>query len=90
MYVVDVDQQLFILDAGIKYPGPELFGVDEIIPDYKVLLRAAKNIRGLFLSHAHEDHIGAIVHLLKDLKIDIYATNFTMSIVKDALLDAGF
>lgn len=90
MYVVDVDQQLFILDAGIKYPGPELFGVDEIIPDYKVLLRAAKNIRGLFLSHAHEDHIGAIVHLLKDLKIDIYATNFTMCIVKDALLDAGF
>lgn len=90
MYVVEVDQQLFIMDAGIKYPTSELYGVDEIIPDYRILVRAKDRIKGIFLSHAHEDHIGAIPHLLKDLNVPIYATNFTMQIIKDMLLDEGY
>jgi ribonuclease J len=49
MYVIDVDRDLYILDAGIKYPSSELYGVDEIIPDYKVLLRAKNRIKGIFL-----------------------------------------
>lgn len=90
MYVVEVDRQLFILDAGIKYPSSELYGVDEIIPDYRVLIRAKDRIQGVFLSHGHEDHIGALPHILKDLNVPVYATNFTMQIVKDTLLDAGY
>lgn len=85
MYVVEVDQQLFILDAGIKYPGQELYGVDEIVPDYRVLIRAKDRIKGIFLSHAHEDHIAAIPHILKDMNIPVYASNFTMQIVLDML-----
>lgn len=90
MYVVDVDHGLYILDAGIKYPSAELHGVDEIIPDYKVLIRAKDRIKGIFLSHGHEDHISALPHVLRDLNVPVYATNFTMQILKDLLLDEGF
>jgi len=90
MYVIEVERQLFILDAGIKYPSAELYGVDEIIPDYKVLIRAKDRIRGIFLSHAHEDHISALPHVLRDLNVPVYATNFTMQIVKDQLKDEGY
>jgi len=90
MYVVEVDKQLFILDAGIKYPSSELYGVDEIIPDYRILIRAKDRIRGIFLSHAHEDHISALPHLLKDLNVPVYATNFTMQVVMDMLKDENY
>ena len=90
MYVVDVDKDLFILDTGIKYPSAELYGVDEIIPDYRVLIRAKDRIKGIFLSHAHEDHISALPHILKDLNVPVYATNFTMQIVKDLLKEEDF
>ena len=90
MYVIEVDQSYFILDAGIKYPSAELYGVDEIIPDYRVLIRVKDKIRGIFLSHAHEDHIAALPHLLKDLNVPVYATNFTMQIVEDMLKDEGY
>lgn len=90
MYVVDVDEQIFILDSGIKYPTSELFGVDEIVPDYRMLMNKKHKIKGIFMSHAHEDHIGAISHLLKDINVPIYATNFTMEIIKDSLKDKGY
>ncbi|HPG42864.1 MAG TPA: ribonuclease J [Acholeplasmataceae bacterium] len=90
MYVIEVDQNYFILDAGIKYPSAELYGVDEIIPDYRMMIRVKDKIKGIFLSHAHEDHIAALPHLLKDLNVPVYATNFTMQIVADMLKDEGY
>lgn len=90
MYVFEINGNLYILDAGIKYPSQELFGVDEIVPDYRMLLRAEKKIKGIFLSHAHEDHIGAVPHLLKELNVPIYATKFTMQVLKDRLIEDNF
>lgn len=90
MYVIEVDRDLFILDAGIKYPSSELYGVDEIIPDYRILIRAKDRIRGIFMSHAHEDHIGALPHILRDLNVPVYATRFTMEIIKDSLKEEGY
>ena len=90
MFVLDIDKKYFILDAGIKYPSAELHGVDEIIPDYRMLTRVKDHVRGIFLSHAHEDHIAAVPHLLNDLNVPIYATNFTMQILKDTLKEKGF
>lgn len=90
MYVVDVDRQYFILDAGLKYPTQELYGVDEIIPNYKMFINIKDRVKGIFLSHAHEDHIGALPHILKELNVPVYATPFTMEIVKDALLEKDF
>lgn len=90
MYVIEVDEQIFILDAGIKYPTSEMFGVDKIIPDYRTLLSRKERVKGIFLTHAHEDHIGAVPHILKDLRVPVYATNFTMEILKEQLIEAGY
>ena len=89
MYCVDVDNSLFILDAGLKYPTQELFGVDSIIPDFSYLEKNKSRIVGLFLSHGHEDHIGAVPKLLKIMNIPIYASYFTLAILKDAMTDQG-
>lgn len=87
MYVCDIDNKLFILDAGLKYPSVELFGVDSIIPDITHLEKNKNRIVGLFLSHGHEDHIGAVPRMLKSLNIPIYGSNFTLAILKDSLQD---
>ncbi len=89
MYCVDVDNQLFVLDAGLKYPSVELFGVDSIIPDLTHLEKNHKRIAGIFLSHGHEDHIGAVPRLLKSINVPIYGSNFTLAILKDSLVDQG-
>lgn len=90
MYVIDVDRQYFILDVGLKYPTQELYGVDEIIPNYKMLINIKNRIKGIFLSHAHEDHVGALPHILSDLNVPVYATPFTMEVVKDSLKEKNF
>ncbi len=89
MYCVDVDNKIFILDAGLKYPTHELFGVDSIIPDFSYLEKNKSRIIGLFLSHGHEDHIGAVPKLLKAINIPIFASYFTLAILKDAITDQG-
>lgn len=88
MYAVDVNNELFILDAGLKYPTNELYGVDEIIPDYKMLVAAKRRIVGIFISHAHEDHIGALPYLIKELNVPIYGTPLAIELIKDSLLEA--
>ena len=89
MYVVEVDQKIFVLDAGIKYPTVELYGIDAIIPDFSYLVENKKRIQGLFLSHGHEDHIGALPHLLKEINVPIYASDFTMELIQDSLKEEG-
>ncbi len=85
MYCVDVDQKIFILDAGLKYPTIELFGVDSIIPDFGYLEENKERIVGIFLSHGHEDHIGAVPKLLKTINVPVYGSNFTLALLKDTL-----
>lgn len=90
MYAIQVNNEIYILDAGLKYPTNDLYGVDEIIPDYKMLIRAKRNIVGIFISHAHEDHIGAIPYLLKDLNVPVFGTPLALELVKDSLLEAEY
>lgn len=87
MYLIDVLDKLFILDAGLKYPSHELFGVDCIIPDLSYIEQNKHRIQGLFLSHGHEDHIGAVNKLLKITTPPIYGSSFTLEILKDSLKD---
>ena len=87
MYCVEVDNQIFILDAGLKYPSLELYGVDSIVPDFTYLEKNKDRIVGLFLSHGHEDHIGAVPKLLKNINIPIYGSYFTLAILKDSIQD---
>ena len=82
MYVLTVDEKIFILDCGLKYPSFDLYGVDGVIPDFSYLVENESNIQGLFLSHGHDEHIGGVVELLKRVNIPVFATHFTMSNVE--------
>ena len=87
LYVVEVDNDIFILDAGMKYPPSDVFGVDVVLPDISYLISNSNRIKGIFLTHAHDDHISAIPHILKYMKIPVYASPFTLSVVKELLLE---
>ena len=85
LYVVEVDKSIFVLEAGIKNPPLEMFGVDAIIPDISYLKENKARIQGIFLSHGRDDKIGAIPLILKDLNTNVYSSSFTIEILKDSL-----
>ena len=83
MYVVDVDNSIFIFDAGLKYPRDRYLGIDYIIPSFTYLKENIKRIKGIFLSHGHESNMGAISDIVMDLpNIPIYGLKYTMEILK--------
>lgn len=82
MYVVTVDEKIFVLDAGLKYPSAELYGIDALIPNIDYLEKNKDKICGIFLSHGHEENIGAVLEVVKRTEAPIYTTNFTASIVE--------
>lgn len=83
LYVVEVDNKLFILDAGLKYPTSELYGVDNIVPDISYLIENKDRIEGVFLTHGHDDHIGSVSNILREIDTKVYASRFTLALVKD-------
>lgn len=86
MYCVEHDNELFIIDAGVKFAEEGLPGIDYVIPDYSYLKRNEKKIRGLMITHGHEDHIGGIPFLLQVVKIPfIYATPLASAMIKRKL-----
>lgn len=83
MYAVDVDNDLFIFDAGLKYADDKMLGVDYIIPDFKFLKDNIKRIKGIFITHAHEKYMGAVCDIVRDIpEINVYATKFTCDMLK--------
>ena len=83
MYVVDVDNDVFIFDAGLKYGNDKMLGVDYILPDYTYIKENKDRIKGIFLTHGHDSNMGAVADILYDIPdIPIYATKFNMEILK--------
>ncbi len=82
-YVVEVDNSIFVFDAGIKFVSEEMYGIDYIIPDYDYLVKNKKRIKGLFLTHAHPENVGGIFDIVKALpKIKIFASRYTIEYLK--------
>ena len=89
LYCVEVDSKIFILDAGIKFPTSELYGVDRIVPDISYLEENKERVAGLFLTNGHVEHIGAAGMLLEKLSCKAYGSEFTIALVKDQLSGDG-
>jgi ribonuclease J len=89
MYVVEVDDEMFILDAGLMFPEDEMLGVDIVIPDITYVQENKQKLKGIFLSHGHEDSIGAIPYIIESLNVPIYGSKLTLALVKDRLKAKG-
>src|SRR5215472_2075562 len=80
---------IIVVDAGVMFPDEELLGVDIIVPDITYLLENKSEVQAIFLTHGHEDHIGALPFVLPYLNVPVYASSFTMALVKNKLEQHG-
>ena len=83
--VIECDDEIVVIDCGIAFPDEEMYGVDLIIPDITYLKNNVEKIKGIFLTHGHEDHIGALPYVLKEINVTIYGSKLTIGIVKTKL-----
>lgn len=89
MYLYETDDDLVIVDCGIGFPEEEVEGNEILIPDFSYVLERAKKVRGLIITHGHEDHYGAIPYFLKRLKVPVYASRFTTGLIRAKIKDRG-
>ena len=80
--VYEYGGDMIIVDVGMGFPDDDMYGIDVVIPDFSYLIKNKDRIRGIFLTHGHEDHIGSIPYLLRDVNVPIYATRMTAGLVK--------
>ncbi|BBO22720.1 MAG: ribonuclease J [Fimbriimonadaceae bacterium] len=83
--VVRQGDDIVVLDCGLSFPNEEMPGVDIVIPDFTYLIENAAHVRGVFLTHAHEDHVGALPYLLQHIDVPIHASEFTLALMKPKL-----
>ncbi len=87
MTVFEYRNEMIIVDCGLKFPDDDMYGIDIVLPDFSYVVENQKKFKGLYITHGHEDHIGGIVYLIKQLegKVPIYATKFTMGLIDKKL-----
>ena len=83
--VIEDDNDIIVIDCGVTFPSDDLLGVDLVIPDVTYLKKNISKVRGIVLTHGHEDHIGAIPYIIKDLNVPIYGTKLTLALVEGKL-----
>lgn len=85
MYVIEIDEELFVVDSGLMFPEDEMLGIDIVIPDISYLEENKERVKGIFLTHGHEDAIGSIAYLLKKIKAPVYGSKLTLALAKEHL-----
>lgn len=85
MYIVEVDDEMFMLDAGLMFPEDEMLGVDIVIPDIQYVIENKERLKGIFLTHGHEHAIGAVSYVLEQIDAPVYGSKLIIALVKEAM-----
>jgi len=89
MYVYEYEDSILVVDSGLAFPDDEMPGIDLVIPDISYLLKNREKVVGIIITHGHEDHIGALPYVLKELNVPVYGTNLTIGLIKCKLAEHG-
>jgi len=89
MTVLEYGNDIIIIDCGVAFPQDEMLGIDLVIPDFTYLQQNKEKIRGIFLTHAHEDHVGSVPYFLREIKTKLYGTKLTLGLVSNKLREHG-
>lgn len=90
MYLVEVDKDIFIIDAGLMFPEDEMLGIDIVIPDISYLVENKDRVKAVFLTHGHEDHIGALSYILRKINVPVYGTRLTLALANAKLKEQDY
>jgi ribonuclease J len=89
MMVLEYDEALLVVDAGLMFPDDEMLGIDLVLPDYSYIVENKHRVLGIILTHGHEDHVGALPYLLKEVDAPVYGTRLTLALVNAKLGEHG-
>ena len=89
LYIYEYNDQMLIVDCGIGFPDSDMLGIDMVIPDFSYVIKNKDKLVGILISHGHEDHMGALPYLLRDVQAPIYSTKLVSAFIQDKLIDHG-